>query len=74
MVYKRKYEISPADGKEYFLKWKARLAAVGCAQEPGDDDPFCEYCVEYVLAYERVYSHSDVDSYDVQSQMVRRQL
>ena len=35
---------------------------------------WCEYCVEYVLAYERVYSHSDVDSYDVQSQMVRRQL
>jgi hypothetical protein len=35
MVYKRKYEISPTDGKEYFLKWKVRLAAVGCAQEPG---------------------------------------
>jgi hypothetical protein len=31
MVYKYKYEISPTDGKEYFLKWKARLAAVGCA-------------------------------------------
>ena len=37
MVYKRKYEISPTDGKEYFLKWKARLAAVGCTQEPGVD-------------------------------------
>jgi hypothetical protein len=37
MVYKRKYEISPTDGKEYFLKWKARLAAVGCAQEPSED-------------------------------------
>ena len=37
MVYKRKYQISPTDGKEYFLKWKARLAAVGCAQEPGVD-------------------------------------
>jgi len=35
MVYERKYEISPTDGKEYFLKWKVRLAAVGCAQEPG---------------------------------------
>jgi hypothetical protein len=37
MVYERKYEISPTDGKEYFLKWKERLAAVGCAQEPGVD-------------------------------------
>lgn len=37
MVYKRKYQISPTDGKEHFLKWKARLAAVGCAQEPGVD-------------------------------------
>ena len=37
MIYKRKYQISPTDGKEYFLKWKARLAAVGCSQEPGVD-------------------------------------
>ena len=37
MVYKRKYQISPVDGKEYFLKWKARLAAVGSGQEPGVD-------------------------------------
>ena len=37
MVCKRKYEISPTDGKEYILKWKARLAAVDCAQEPGVD-------------------------------------
>ena len=25
------------DEKEYFLRWKARLAAVDCAQEPGVD-------------------------------------
>jgi len=38
MVYKRKYQISPTDETEYFLKWKARLAAaVGCAQEPSVD-------------------------------------
>jgi hypothetical protein len=35
MVYKHKYDILPTDGKAFFLKWKARLAAVGCAQEPG---------------------------------------
>ena len=37
MVYKHKYDILPTNGKAYFLKWKARLAAVGCAQEPGVD-------------------------------------
>ena len=37
MVYMRKCETLPTDGKEYFLKWKARLAAVGCAQEPSED-------------------------------------
>ena len=32
MVCKRMYQILPVDGKDYFLKWKARLAAVGSGQ------------------------------------------
>ena len=37
MVYKRKYGISEADGKEYFLKWKGRLAIVGTGETEGVD-------------------------------------
>ena len=36
-VHKRKYKISPVDEKEYFDKWKGRLAAQGQHQEPGID-------------------------------------
>ena len=37
MVYKRKYGISETDGKEYFLKWKGRLAIVGTGETEGVD-------------------------------------
>ena len=37
MIYKRKYEICPIDKKEYFKKWKARLAVIGCAETAGID-------------------------------------
>ena len=56
MVYKHKYDILPTDGKAFFLKWKARLAAVGCAQE-------------HVLTYDRFYGHSNADGYNVQPQV-----
>jgi hypothetical protein len=36
-VHKRKYKISPADNKDYFDKWKSRLAAQGQHQELGID-------------------------------------
>jgi len=36
-VHKRKYKISPVDQKEYFDKWKSRLAAQGQHEEPGID-------------------------------------
>jgi hypothetical protein len=36
-VHKRKYKISPVDNKEYFDKWKSRLAVQGQHQEPGID-------------------------------------
>ena len=36
-VHKRKYKISPVDNKEYFDKWKSRLASQGQHQEPGID-------------------------------------
>ena len=36
MVYKRKYGISETDGKEYFLKWKGRLAIVGTGETEGE--------------------------------------
>ena len=53
MVYKRKYEISPTDGKEYFLKWKARLAAVGCAQEPSEDTVYLGTSLDDEAVYMR---------------------
>ena len=37
MIYKRKYVICPTDKKEYFLKWKARLAVIGCSETAGVD-------------------------------------
>ena len=71
MVYKRKYEISPADGKEYFLKWKARLAAVGCAQEPGVDtvwntfSPTIGFTAIRTLIATMCNPKCHVDSYDL---------
>ena len=37
MVYKRKYQICPEDNKEWFLKWKGRLAVVGTGEIEGID-------------------------------------
>ena len=37
MVYKRKYVFDPVDQREYFLKWKGRLAVVGTSEVAGLD-------------------------------------
>jgi hypothetical protein len=46
-VHKRKYNISPVDQKEFFDKWKCRLAAQGQHEEPGCCVFYCHlktYC------------------------------
>ena len=65
MVYKRKYEISPTR-ERILLEVEGEVGGRGLHSGAG-----CRYCMEYVLAYDRFYSHSDVDSDDVQSQVVR---
>ena len=37
MVYKRKYQVCAEDGREYFKKWKARLAVIGSSEREGID-------------------------------------
>jgi hypothetical protein len=47
------------DNKEYFDKWKSRLAAQGQHQESDID------CVEHILTHTRIFIHSTTDFTDV---------
>jgi len=59
------------DGKEYFLRWEAKLAAVGYAQEPGVDSvwntfsPTKGFIANLTLIATMCNPKWHVDSYDL---------
>jgi hypothetical protein len=69
-IYKRKYHILPT-GEEQFLKWKSRMAVVGCAERQGWETVYSTFSPTVAFAAIRlliavaVDAKYTVDSYDL---------